>query len=204
MIFSNHDQLMTKYKIIFQGSKKLEIAINKLNIAIKNKICLDIGTSTGGFAYTLIKHGAKKIYTVDIGYGQLYWKLRINKKIINLERTHILHITNKILNIKPSIITVDLSFISLLKIIPKIITLSQNQAHIFILIKPQFEIISHYINHDGIIKNKNIRKHILHDIIQYAKHLKLQYICFYKYKNIKNKKNIEYISVFKKTCQKLY
>ena len=186
-----------KTPFVSRGALKLKKAIEKWPVNIENTICLDVGASTGGFTEILLNKGAKKIFAVDVGYGQLAWKLRNDKRVINLERTNILHI--KIDKIKPipSIAVIDVSFISITNVLPKIINYLTSEAYIYTLIKPQFEVEKINISKGGIVRNDYIREKIIKKIINYTKNLGLKNIGISKSPITGTKGNIEYIAAFK-------
>ncbi len=179
---------------VSRSAFKLKKAIYKWPSKIKNRICLDIGASTGGFTEILLENNPKNIYTIDINYGQLAWKLRKNIKIINMERNNIFNINYKIFQNKINIIVIDISFISIFKVLMKIKQLILIAQHIYILIKPQFEISLININKGGLIHNIIIRNIIVNKILQKSTFLsyKIQGISKSPIKG--NKGNIEYIS----------
>ena len=146
---------------VSRGAYKLLHAINKFKIVIKNKICLDIGASTGGFTEVLLKKKARKVYSVDVGRNQMHEKLKIEKKVINIERTNAKFLTNKIIKDKIDLIVCDVSFISMKKVLQPCISLLNNESGIIIgLIKPQFEAKKNEVRKGGIISNQEIHKRI--------------------------------------------
>ena len=138
---------------VSRGSIKLLKAINKFNIKITNKICLDLGASTGGFTQVLLKNGAKKIYSVDVGTNQLNEKLLNDKKIINLQKTNARYISTKEINDRIDILVCDVSFISMKKVISPCLKFLNNNAKIIALIKPQFEARKNEIK-KGVVTKK--------------------------------------------------
>lgn len=146
-----------------RGAYKLEKAINTFNIKVQDTTAVDIGASTGGFSDFLIQHGAKKVYAIDVGHDQLHEKLKSNKKIINLENTNFRYIDSKLFQESIDIIVVDVSFISLSLIIPKIVEISHLNTDIVVLIKPQFEAGKNNIGKNGIVKDKKIHLSVLNN-----------------------------------------
>ena len=122
-------------KYVSRGGIKLEKAISEFNINVKDKIALDVGASTGGFTDCLLQSGAKKVYAVDVGYGILAWKLRNDPRIVNIEKTNIRYLDKSFIKEKAEIITIDVSFISLTKVIPVVMDLLKPQGIIIALIK---------------------------------------------------------------------
>ncbi len=168
---------------VSRGGFKLEKALEVFNINVKDRICLDIGASTGGFTDCLLQNKAKKVYAIDVGYGQLAWKLRNNRDVIVIERTNIRNAEFKDIykdikeetdDILVSLAVIDVSFISLIKILKNIIDLmNKNNTEIIALIKPQFEAGKELVPKDGVIKDKNVHFNVIKDIIYFATELNL-------------------------------
>ncbi|MBI1858203.1 MAG: TlyA family RNA methyltransferase [Candidatus Melainabacteria bacterium] len=164
---------------VSRGGIKLEYALKYFEISILDKICLDIGASTGGFTDCLLKRGAKKIYSVDVGYGQFDWELRKNPKVQLFERTNVRYLMpDKIYQEKDPkaiICTIDLSFISLSKVFRPIMDLIDNgpETHIITLFKPQFEALKSEVGKRGVVKDKNIHKALLLGFIENISNLGL-------------------------------
>lgn len=181
-----------------RGALKIEKAIKLFNINPTDKVAVDIGASTGGFTDYLLKHNAKKVYAVDVGHGQLHEDLRANKKVVNLEKTNFRHIDTSVFIEDIDIIVVDVSFISLKLILPKISEISNDNTEIVILIKPQFEAGRHNIGKNGIIKDKSIHLEVLNNIVEYLSENNFSLI------NVTNSPikggdgNIEYLGYLKK------
>nr|WP_242462900.1 TlyA family RNA methyltransferase [Persephonella atlantica] len=127
-------------KYVSRGGYKLEKALKIFKPELKGKVCLDIGASTGGFTDCLLQHGAKKVYAVDVGKNQLHEKLKKDKRVISLEKTNARYLTESEIPEKIQFFTCDVSFISVLKIVPNICNLLEDKAEGVILIKPQFEL----------------------------------------------------------------
>ncbi len=153
---------------VSRGALKLLKAIQNFDIKIKNKICLDIGSSTGGFSEVLLKNNAKKIFSVDVGTNQLHEKLKKEKKIISIENFNAKYLDNSVITEKIDLIVCDVSFISLKKVIYPSLKLLSNDAEIIALIKPQFE--TRKINlRKGVVKDNLIHKEICNDIENWFK-----------------------------------
>ena len=155
-------------KYVGRGGLKLEKAINEFNIILKDKICMDIGASTGGFSDCMLQEGAKKVYAIDVGHDQLDEKLQIDKRIVNLEGTNIKDIKIEEFE-KIDFISIDLSFISLLNVLDIAYKLLSNMGEIVVLIKPQFEAGRENINKNGIVKDKKIHKKVIEKVLLYSK-----------------------------------
>ncbi len=154
---------------VSRGGLKLEAAIKYFNITIKDKICLDVGASTGGFTDCLLKHGAKLIYALDVGYGQLDWSLRNRKEIINMEKVNIRHVTKDMFPEAPQLATIDTSFISLKLVVPNVLNVMKDECEIVALIKPQFEAGREKVGKGGIIKDKEIHKEVVDNLTSFFK-----------------------------------
>lgn len=151
---------------VSRGGIKLEAAIKHFNISLKDKIAMDVGSSTGGFADCMIQNGAKKVYCVDVGYGQLAWKLRQDERVILLERTNIRYLEREKIADAIDIATVDVSFISLIKVIPKILEFLKDDGEIIALIKPQFEVGKGEVNRGGIVRDETKRSRVVEHVTE--------------------------------------
>ena len=149
---------------VSRGALKLEPIIINQNINIKKKICLDIGSSTGGFTQVLLKHGAKKVYAVDVGYGQLHEKIRSNSKVISFERTNARYLSETTINEQFDIIVCDASFIGLKKVIENSLDLLKKKGKVVCLIKPQFEATKEEVKKGGVIKDTIIHTRVCKEI----------------------------------------
>jgi 23S rRNA (cytidine1920-2'-O)/16S rRNA (cytidine1409-2'-O)-methyltransferase len=184
---------------VSRGYIKIEKAIQVFNINIENKTAADIGASTGGFTDYLLKHGIKKVYAVDVGNNQLHDSLRNDSRVINIENTNFRYIDTSIFTDLIDIITVDVSFISLKYILPKIVEISHDNTDIVILIKPQFEAGKENIGKKGIVKDKKIHLEVLNNFYNYLKENNLN-INNIDYSPIKGTEgNIEYLAHLKIT-----
>ncbi len=159
--------LFTTNPYVGRGGIKLEGALGYFEISVLDKICFDVGTSIGGFTDCLLKRGAKKVYSVDVGYGQFDWGLRKDPRVVLFERTNVRYLMpEKVYGIdepKATICTVDLSFISLSKVFKPIIDLvkESKETHILTLFKPQFEALKSEVGKKGIIRDKSVHEGLL-------------------------------------------
>jgi len=153
---------------VSRGASKLEKAVLFFNIDIENMIAVDIGASTGGFTDYLIKHGAKKVYAVDVGHGQLHDTLKNNDRVINIENTNFRYADTSVFTDTVDIITADVSFISLKFILPKIVEISHENTNIVVLVKPQFEAGKNNVGKNGIVKDKRIHFAVLNNFNEYC------------------------------------
>ncbi len=166
-LFSEDTEFTVKnspLKWVSRAGFKLEKAIGHFNINVENKIAIDVGASTGGFTQVLLSEGAEKVYAVDVGYGQLDWKIRENEKVIVLDKTNARHLTNKEIPELVDIVVCDASFISLKKVLPAALTLTKSTAHVVALIKPQFEVEKHEVGKGGIITDPALHERVCNEI----------------------------------------
>jgi len=183
---------------VSRGGFKLDKAIKEFNINLKDKICLDAGASTGGFTDCMLQNGAKKVYSVDVGYGQIAWKLRTDDRVKIIERTNIKNCDiNEIYDDndkKAQFIAMDLSFISITKVLENIINLADKEFfEIVSLIKPQFEAGKEQVGKNGIVREKEVHIEVINNIISYCKTLNLNIVNL-TFSPIKGQKgNIEYL-----------
>jgi 23S rRNA (cytidine1920-2'-O)/16S rRNA (cytidine1409-2'-O)-methyltransferase len=138
---------------VSRGGLKLEKALREFHIEIENKVALDVGASTGGFTHCLISHGARSVYSVDCGYGQLDWKLRNDPRVVVLERRNIRYLEASDLPSLADLATIDVSFISLRLVLPKVKTLLSGGGEIIALIKPQFEVGKGKVGKGGVVRS---------------------------------------------------
>jgi 23S rRNA (cytidine1920-2'-O)/16S rRNA (cytidine1409-2'-O)-methyltransferase len=158
-------KIIQKIPYVSRGGLKLEAALKGFNINVRDKIAMDIGASTGGFTDCLLQHGIKKVYAIDVGYGQLAWKLRNNPKVILLEKTNFRYLEKNTIKDKIDIATIDVSFISLLKVIPKIREFLKPSGEVLALIKPQFEVGRKEIGKGGVVRDNAKRQEVVNKIV---------------------------------------
>lgn len=158
-----------KNKYVSRGGMKLEKALENFNIDLNGKVCIDIGASTGGFTDCMLKNGAIKVFSVDVGYGQLDWNLRIDERVVVLEKTNARYLQFENIGEFAHFISVDVSFISLQKILPPLCNILQGNGIVVLLIKPQFEAGRNQVGKKGVVKDKNVHKEVITNVINYAK-----------------------------------
>jgi 23S rRNA (cytidine1920-2'-O)/16S rRNA (cytidine1409-2'-O)-methyltransferase len=154
-------------KWVSRGGLKLEHALEVFKTPIHNKICLDIGASTGGFSDVLLSMGAEKVYAVDVGYGQLHEKIRSNDKVVILEKTNARYLDASTIPEPPQVVVCDASFISLKKILPASLALASNDAELLALIKPQFEVEKGQVGKGGVVRDEALRNQICQGITEW-------------------------------------
>lgn len=153
---------------VSRGGFKLEKALNVFPIDPEGKTCMDCGASTGGFTDVLLKNGAKKVYSVDVGYGQLAWSLRNDGRVVNLERTNIRYITNEDIPEEIEIAVMDLSFISVKLVLPAVCALLKDGAELMCLIKPQFEAGKDEVGKKGVVRDKTVHMSVINSVLSFA------------------------------------
>ena len=147
-----------------RGGLKLQRALEAFGVSAASRVCLDVGASTGGFTDCLLQNGAKLVYALDVGYGQLDWTLRQRPDVINIERTNIRHVSQDLFAEIPDLATVDTSFISLKIVIPKVKQLIRQDGEIIALIKPQFEAGREKVGKGGIVRDPEIHREVIRDL----------------------------------------
>lgn len=183
---------------VSRGGSKLEHAINSFNINLAGKVVLDVGASTGGFTDCALQHGARLVYAVDVGYGQLDWKLRQNPRVVVIERTNVRYLSPDRLIPKPGFCTIDVSFISLKKVIPKILELTSGNASGVALIKPQFEAGRDKVGKKGVVRSAGVHIEVIDDVATYTVKSGLE-VKGLDYSPLKGPQgNIEYLMYFGK------
>lgn len=153
---------------VSRGGLKLEKAMQVFPVTPSEKVCMDIGASTGGFTDCMLQNGAKKVYAVDVGYGQLAWKLRCDERVKNMERTNIRHVTPEMLEEPVEFFSVDVSFISLKHIFPVAAAVTTADAEGVCLVKPQFEAGKEKVGKKGVVREAQTHREVLQQAISYA------------------------------------
>ena len=152
-------------KYVSRGGLKLEKAVNSFSLSLKDAICADIGASTGGFTDCMLQNGASKVYAIDVGYGQLAWKLRTDSRVVNLERTNFRYVTEEQIPDKLDFASVDVSFISLSHIFPVMRNLLKENGRSVCLIKPQFEAGRENVGKKGVVRDRSVHIAVINKII---------------------------------------
>ena len=156
-------------RYVSRGGLKLEKAMELWPIDLHGAVCMDIGASTGGFTDCMLQNGADKVYAVDVGYGQLAWKLRSDERVVCLERTNARYLTHQEVPEEPDFASVDVSFISLKLILPAIAGLLREGGHVVCLIKPQFEAGKEKVGKKGVVRDPAVHREVLEHFLEYAK-----------------------------------
>ena len=158
-------------KYVSRGGYKLEKMVERHNISLENAICMDIGSSTGGFTDCMLQNGACRVYAVDVGTNQLAWKLRCDERVISMEKTNFRYVTPDMFPDKIDFASVDVSFISLNKILPAAKPLLSDHAHMVCLIKPQFEAGREKVGKGGIVREKETHMEVLENVLGFTAEL---------------------------------
>lgn len=159
---------------VSRGGMKLSAALKETEISVQNCTCMDVGASTGGFTDCLLQNGAAKVYAVDVGYGQLAWKLRQDKRVVAIERTNIRHMAETAIAEPVDLVTIDASFISLKIVVPAVLKFMNPNTKILALIKPQFEVGKGRVGKGGVVRDAQMRQDVIADLTQFFKAQNLQ------------------------------
>ncbi len=155
-------------RYVSQGGLKLEKALRTFHIDVREKVCLDVGASTGGFTDCLLQHGAKRVYAVDVGKGQLDWKLRTDPRVTVLEEINARYLKPEQIGEIVDIATVDVSFISLRLILPPLKEIVKPKGDLICLVKPQFEAGREHVTRGGVVKDPLIHQRVLEDLARFV------------------------------------
>lgn len=146
---------------VSRGGFKLDKGIKVFNIDLKDKVCIDVGASTGGFTDCMLQNGAKRVYSVDVGYGQLDWKLRSDERVVVLERTNARYLSEEHIPEKCDFLSADVAFISLKTALTTAVDLLKDDAYLMVLVKPQFEAGKEFVGKKGVVRDKNVHKDVI-------------------------------------------
>jgi 23S rRNA (cytidine1920-2'-O)/16S rRNA (cytidine1409-2'-O)-methyltransferase len=156
-------------RYVSRGGLKLEKAVNSFGIHLEGKVCMDIGASTGGFTDCMLQNDAIKVFALDVGYGQFAWKLRTDPRVVCIERTNVRYMTFETIGEFADFASIDVSFISLKKIIPPVINLLKEDGEIVALIKPQFEAGREKVGKKGVVREPETQIEVIQNIINFIK-----------------------------------
>jgi len=178
---------------VSRGGYKLDKALRVFPVEVAGKLCIDCGASTGGFTDVLLQHGAARVYAVDVGYGQLAWKLRTDERVVNIERTNLRYISEKEIPEPLDLAVMDLSFISVRLVLPAVKALLKPDAELICLIKPQFEAGREAVGKKGVVRDSAVHEAVLREILAFAPTIGLSVLGL-DYSPIKGPEgNIEYL-----------
>ena len=158
----------SQMKYVSRGGYKLEKAINEFGVQLEGKICLDIGASTGGFTDCMLQNGASKVYAIDVGYGQFAWKLRQDERVVCLEKTNVRYVTHEQVPDEGDFASIDVSFISLTKVLPAVLGVLGPNGQLVCLIKPQFEAGREKVGKKGVVRDINVHREVIEMIVNYV------------------------------------
>ena len=188
-------------KYVSRGGLKLEKAMKDFPVVLDGKTTMDIGASTGGFTDCMLQNGAKKVFAVDVGYGQFAWKLRNAPRVVNMERTNIRYVTPDDIGETIDMASIDVSFISLKLVLPAAYNLLSDDGEIVALIKPQFEAGKGQVGKKGVVKDKNIHFEVIRTVLDFASENGFSVLGL-SYSPIKGPEgNIEYLTYLKKSSK---
>ena len=183
---------------VSRGGLKLEKAMKVFSITLQDKICMDVGASTGGFTDCMLQNKAAKVYAVDVGHGQLDWKLRNDPRVICMERTNIRYVLPEDVGEPIQFASIDVSFISLQKVLLPVKNLLDENAQIVCLIKPQFEAGREKVGKKGVVRDRSVHLEVIEHVMEYAKSLRFE-LLHLTFSPIKGPEgNIEYLLHLKK------
>lgn len=190
---SNISVIKKETAFVSRGGEKLEKVLKVFNVNVKGKRVIDVGASTGGFTDCLLKYGAEKVYCIDVGYGQLAWKLQRDSRVVVIDRTNIRYLTADKFDDLFDLATIDVSFISLDKVLPAVYNLIKEKGEVVALIKPQFEAGREFIQRGGVVKKKEVHQMVIEKVGEKAQKIGfgIQGITFSPLK--KTSGNIEYL-----------
>lgn len=186
-------------KYVSRGGLKLEKAILEFGVELSDAVCMDVGASTGGFTDCMLQNGASLVYAVDVGHGQLDWKLRQNEQVICMEKTNIRYVTKEDVKHEFDFISIDVSFISLTKVLLPVKNLLKINGHVVCLIKPQFEAGREKVGKKGVVRDAKVHEEVIEKVIQYAVSIGFEVLNL-SFSPIKGPEgNIEYLAYLKNT-----
>ena len=159
----------SQMKYVSRGGYKLEKAINEFGVQLEGKICLDIGASTGGFTDCMLQNGASKVYAIDVGYGQFAWKLRNDERVVSLDKTNVRYVTHEQVPDEGDFASIDVSFISLTKVLPAVLGVLGANGQLVCLIKPQFEAGREKVGKKGVVRDINVHREVIEMIVNYVR-----------------------------------
>ena len=188
-------------KYVSRGGLKLEKAMTHFGVQLKDKICMDVGSSTGGFTDCMLQNGAVKVYAVDVGHGQLDWKLRNDPRVVCMEKTNIRYVVPEDIQEKPAFSSIDVSFISLTKVLGPVRNLLTEDGEIVCLIKPQFEAGREKVGKKGVVRDPAVHEEVIEKVRDFAMSISLE-PCHLSFSPIKGPEgNIEYLLHLKKRLE---
>lgn len=194
-------EVREKMRYVSRGGFKLEKAMAQFPIELEGKTCMDVGASTGGFTDCMLQNGAIKVYSIDVGYGQLAWKLREDERVVCMEKTNMRYVTHEQIPEEIDFSSIDVSFISLTKILLPVYNLIKEGGEVVALIKPQFEAGREQVEKHGVVRDPKVHKQVIHLVWEYAQQIGFS-VCGLDFSPIKGPEgNIEYLIYLKKEIE---
>lgn len=191
-------------KYVSRGGLKLEKAMANFDVTLERKICMDVGSSTGGFTDCMLQSGAVRVYAVDVGHGQLAWKLRNDERVVCMEKTNIRYVTPDDIPDKIQFSSIDVSFISLTKVLGPVKELLSDDGQIVCLIKPQFEAGREKVGKHGVVRDKAVHLEVINKVIEYAVSIGFEVLNL-EFSPVKGPEgNIEYLLHLQKHTEGIY
>ena len=188
----------TQLKYVSRGGLKLEKSMSHFDLTPNGKVCMDVGASTGGFTDCMLQNGAVKVYAVDVGHGQLDWKLRNDARVVCMEKTNIRYVTPEDIQEPPAFVSIDVSFISLTKVLLPVRNLMTKDGEIVCLIKPQFEAGREKVGKKGVVRDPKVHEEVINKVVDYASSIGFDSVNL-EFSPIKGPEgNIEYLLHLKK------
>lgn len=183
---------------VSRGGRKLEKAMNNFDVSLEGKVCMDVGASTGGFTDCMLQNGAVKVYSIDVGYGQLDWKLRNDERVVCMEKTNIRYVTPEDIQEPADFSSIDVSFISLTKVLGPVRNLLTEEGEIVCLIKPQFEAGREKVGKKGVVRDPAVHEEVIRKVKDFAMSISMEpmHLDFSPIKGPEG--NIEYLLHLKK------
>ncbi len=192
----------SQLKYVSRGGLKLEKAMESWDISLEGKVCMDIGASTGGFTDCMLQNGAVKVYSVDVGHGQLAWKLRNDERVVCMEKTNFRYMVPEDIEDALDFASVDVSFISLTKILIPARNLLKDKGQMVCLIKPQFEAGREKVGKKGVVRERSVHEEVVRKILDYADSIGFE-LLHLEFSPIKGPEgNIEYLMHIEKNAEK--
>ena len=186
-------------KYVSRGGLKLEKAMSRFGLSLSGRVCMDVGASTGGFTDCMLQNGAEKVFSVDVGRGQLAWKLRMDPRVVCMEKTNIRYLLPEQIEEKPEFASIDVAFISLTKVLLPVKNLLAPGGQVAALIKPQFEAGREKVGKKGVVREKSTHLEVIEKVLSYAVSLGLD-VLHLEFSPIKGPEgNIEYLAHLEKT-----
>lgn len=187
-------------KYVSRGGLKLEKAMSRFGVELQGKVCMDVGASTGGFTDCMLQNGAAKVYSVDVGHGQLAWKLRNDPRVVCMEKTNIRYVLLEDIKDRIQFASIDVSFISLTKVLGPVKALLEEEGQLVCLIKPQFEAGREKVGKKGVVRDKNVHLEVIETVIGYGLSIGFEVLNL-EFSPIKGPEgNIEYLLCLQNHC----